>query len=127
MLSRDRGSSDMLRAIIGLVLCVALGAPAAMSQSLPAPSIAAIDQAMNRAVDTGWVPGGVVAVARGGKVVFEKGYGRANLETGTPANPDNVPMMVPIGNSVSPTCVADIPRLSIRSKGSKKRIPVRAP
>jgi CubicO group peptidase (beta-lactamase class C family) len=90
MLSRDRGSSDMLRAIIGLVLCVALGAPAAMSQSLPAPSIAAIDQAMNRAVDTGWVPGGVVAVARGGKVVFEKGYGRANLETGTPANPDTV-------------------------------------
>ena len=32
--------------------------------------------------------------------------------------------MMPIGSSVSPTWVADSPRLSIRSKGSKKRIPL---
>jgi CubicO group peptidase (beta-lactamase class C family) len=35
-------------------------------------------------------PGGVVAVVRGGKVVFARGYGMANLEHGIPNTPETV-------------------------------------
>ena len=80
----------MRRAIIAVALFLALQAPPAMSQALSEQSIAAVEGAMSRAVDTGWTPGGVIAVARGGKLVFARGYGRANLETGTPATPDTV-------------------------------------
>jgi CubicO group peptidase (beta-lactamase class C family) len=73
-----------------MILCLGFGALPAWGQPLPANSITAIDQAMNRAVELGWTPGGVVAVSEDGKIVFAKGYGHANLETGTPATPDTV-------------------------------------
>jgi CubicO group peptidase (beta-lactamase class C family) len=36
------------------------------------------------------VPGCAVGVSRGGKVVLERGYGMANLETGTPIHPTSI-------------------------------------
>lgn len=45
---------------------------------------------MQAPVTSGWTAGGAVAVMRGGEVVFARGYGFANLETGTPVTPDTV-------------------------------------
>jgi CubicO group peptidase (beta-lactamase class C family) len=67
----------------------ALATPA-LSQPLNAATQRAIDAAMQASITSGWTAGGAVAVMRHGKVVFARGYGMANLETGTPATPDSV-------------------------------------
>lgn len=71
-------------------LCFSLVAGPAVCQSLGARTERAIDVAMQGPVDAGWTAGGAVAVMRAGKVVFARGYGVANLETGTPVTPDTV-------------------------------------
>jgi len=48
-------------------------------------TVEAIDAAMAEPIAAGWVAGGAVAVMRRGQIVFERGYGSANLETMTPA------------------------------------------
>lgn len=62
----------------------------ALAQPLTASTQKAIDAAMQAPIASGWTAGGAVAVMRHGKVVFSRGYGSANLETGTPATPDSV-------------------------------------
>jgi len=47
---------------------------------------AKIDAAATQDVDSGRVAGATVAVLRDGKLVFAKGYGRANLELAAPVN-----------------------------------------
>jgi D-alanyl-D-alanine carboxypeptidase len=68
---------------------------AALAFSAPASSIARgitpaaeakIDAGANQDVDSGRVAGVAVAVLRGGKLVFAKGYGRANLELAAPVS-----------------------------------------
>jgi len=61
-----------------------------MAQTLSSKTEEAIDLAMRSSVESGWTAGGAVAVMRQGVVVFARGYGMANLETGTPATPDSV-------------------------------------
>lgn len=73
-------------AVVGLA---AFASPA-LAQSLSAQAEWAIDAAMTESIDSGWVAGGAVTVMRGGEVVFSRGYGMANLETGTPVAPDTV-------------------------------------
>ena len=56
-----------------------------------APGVEAkIDEAAQQYVASGHVAGTAVAVVRDGAVVFAKGYGRANLELGAPANTKTV-------------------------------------
>lgn len=45
---------------------------------------------MQTPVTSGWTAGGAVAVMRRGEVIFARGYGLANLETGTPTTPDTI-------------------------------------
>ena len=77
-----------------LVVVFAVGlavlATPAFSQPLTASTQKAIDAAMQASITSGWTAGGAVAVMRRGKVVFARGYGSANLETGTAATPDSV-------------------------------------
>jgi D-alanyl-D-alanine carboxypeptidase len=74
------------------VFAVGLAAVAmpALAQPLTASTQKAIDAAMQAPIASGWTAGGAVAVMRHGKVVFSRGYGSANLETGTPVTPDSV-------------------------------------
>jgi CubicO group peptidase (beta-lactamase class C family) len=53
-------------------------------------TIAAIDQAMRGAVAERRIAGGVVEVSEHGRVVLRRAYGFADLETATPAAPDDV-------------------------------------
>jgi len=71
-------------------VCLSLAASPAFAQSLRPDTERAIDQAMGASIESGWAAGGAVAVMRGGEVVFSRGYGMANLETGTPVSPDTV-------------------------------------
>jgi CubicO group peptidase (beta-lactamase class C family) len=45
----------------------------------PAPDFAAVSKLMNNAISAGTVPGGVVVVGHGGKVVFHQAYGSRKL------------------------------------------------
>jgi CubicO group peptidase (beta-lactamase class C family) len=72
-----------------VLLFVGQGALAA-GRSLSPKAVAAIDLAMQRAVDSGWIAGGAVAVSMDGRQVFSRGYGLANLETATPVGGDAV-------------------------------------
>lgn len=76
-------------ACAGLAALVLLASPT-MAQTLGPATEEAIDLAMQAPVDSGWTAGGAVAVMRNGVVVFARGYGMANLETGTRADPDSV-------------------------------------
>jgi D-alanyl-D-alanine carboxypeptidase len=67
-----------------------LAALPALAQDLSPATRAAIDAAMRKVQAEGTAPGGAVAVMRGGKVVFARGYGMANLETATPATAQTV-------------------------------------
>ncbi|MFN7109174.1 MAG: serine hydrolase domain-containing protein [Brevundimonas sp.] len=69
---------------------LALLASPTMAQTLSPATEEAIDLAMRASVDSGWTAGGAVAVMRNGVVVFARGYGMSNLETGTRATPDSV-------------------------------------
>ncbi|WP_312161780.1 serine hydrolase domain-containing protein [Phenylobacterium sp.] len=81
----------MLRRVLTVsLLGLALAGGPALGQPLKPETERAIDEAMREAVSTGWTAGGVVAAMRQGEVVFARGYGLANLETGTPIASDSV-------------------------------------
>ncbi|MDQ5935619.1 MAG: hypothetical protein QG574_2925, partial [Cyanobacteriota bacterium erpe_2018_sw_21hr_WHONDRS-SW48-000092_B_bin.40] len=53
-------------------------------------SLGEIDEIMNQIMQQFHVPGGSCAVAYGGKLVYAKGFGVANLRTGEPATPNTL-------------------------------------
>jgi D-alanyl-D-alanine carboxypeptidase len=62
-------------------------APAAFA--LNVPRLAAVADSLARVqLAAGTLPGLSVAIAQNGRVVFARGYGQANVETGTPATPE---------------------------------------
>ena len=70
---------------------LAVSSPASSSALGITPAVEAkIDAAAEQDVDSGRVAGAAVAVLRNGKLVFVKGYGRANLEFGAPVTPKTV-------------------------------------
>lgn len=71
-----------MKRIICIVAAIVLGPPAA-------PAAQTVDEVF-AALDRPDGPGCAVAVTRGGTVVFEKGYGMANLEHGIPITPRTV-------------------------------------
>ena len=60
------------------------------TRALPPPALAEVDAFLREAVGRWGVPGLAVGIAHRGKLVFSKGYGLANLETGTPVTPETV-------------------------------------
>jgi CubicO group peptidase (beta-lactamase class C family) len=78
------------RFLAATTLGVAVLASPALAQSLRPETERAIERAMEASIESGWVAGGAVAVIRSGEMVFSRGYGMANLETGTPVAPDTV-------------------------------------
>src|SRR5215471_14967680 len=81
-----------LRVLLSLLL---LAPTMGLAQALPAQTTAKIDEIAAKALaDTG-TPGVSIAVARSGKVVFERAYGKARLDPATDARSD---MRYPIGS-----------------------------
>jgi len=76
--------------ILGLVLALtAATAPGALPVTGPAvPGFEAYDQAVTAFLQKWDIPGGAVAVAHRGRIVFARGYGYADRDTGRPVQPD---------------------------------------
>src|SRR4051812_6106 len=49
-----------------------------------------IDKVMQQAVDSGWIAGCVAFIARDSKIVYNKGFGYADVERKTKMQPDNI-------------------------------------
>lgn len=91
---------NLVRLLIPFSLAIpcAVAAPAAEPATATAtPAPAAVPEAHDKQIDEifkEWdsthTPGAGVAVIERGKVVFEKGYGMANLEYGVPVNPETI-------------------------------------
>jgi len=84
-----------LRALAGAALLYAGPTPAAQRAHVPegaaqSPSdmTARIDQVVRDRMSRRAIPGVQVAVVRGGRIVYEKAYGIADLETGAPVTRD---------------------------------------
>lgn len=80
--------SKLLALALSLVLAVPITG-AAQQSTLPDSTSAKIDRVFIAYRDTTG-PGCAVGVGREGKTVFERGYGMANLETGTPIRPASI-------------------------------------
>lgn len=81
----------MFGRLLGATLGVfALAGVAHAERRLTPQTEAQIDAAARQDVTSGRLAGAAVAIMRGGRLVFEKGYGRANLELGVPVNTKTV-------------------------------------
>ena len=61
----------------------------------PAPDFRGLEKVVQEAMKETRTPGAAVAVVRGGRVVFAKGFGVGSAETGAPVTPD---MLFQIGS-----------------------------
>ena len=68
-----------------VILCLLLVTPPAAAQTL---DFTPLETTIRQELETQGIPGAAIAVVRGGKVVFIKGFGIANVETGMPMTPD---------------------------------------
>src|SRR5690349_17280519 len=64
--------------------------PAKAAAQLDCGALARIDIAAREMVASGYTPGLVVVITRGGRVIFAQGYGLANVEANLPATPTSV-------------------------------------
>lgn len=71
-----------------LLLVIALS-PAAIARQ-PGDAFATADSAIRAEMEKAGIPGAAVAVVVGDKVVWARGFGLANVETGAPVTPDTL-------------------------------------
>ena len=74
-----------VRICIAIALFLSARAAAAAAQ---APDFAALDAVVQEELKQAGVPGATVAIVSGGRVIYSKGYGTANAETGAVMTPD---------------------------------------
>lgn len=80
----------MFGRLLGALGVFALAGVAHAERRLTPHTEAQIDAAARQDVTSGRLAGAAVAIMRDGRLVFEKGYGRANLELGVPVNTKTV-------------------------------------
>lgn len=76
-------------------------------QALPADLSAAIDRVMEKAI-AGPLPGASLAIAINNRVVFEKGYGQADLEHGIAVTTDTVFRTASVAKPMTATAVVQL-------------------
>jgi len=74
-----------LRVRACIAIALVLHAPGASAQ---APDFTALDAVVQQELKETGVPGATVAIVSGGRVIYTKGYGTANVETNAPMTPD---------------------------------------
>src|SRR6185295_13832071 len=75
------------------LLLLFAGSTTTLAQGRGAPANVAVEAMVDRVFDSfrdTAGPGCSVGVSRNGRVVYEHGYGMANLETGTPNRPGSI-------------------------------------
>jgi CubicO group peptidase (beta-lactamase class C family) len=92
------------------------------SGSKTEPGLADLAAAIGKALADRRIPGAAVAVVRNGSVLFERGFGVADLEQGTPVTPDTVFELASLTKPMTATAVmmlADRGKLSLDDGISK--------
>ena len=130
------------KAARALLVALALLAPAARAQSYSEPplppdcsappanaaapldcgTLARIDMVSRQMVASGYTPGLVVVLTRGGRVIFAQGYGFANVEASLPATPSSVFSLLSISKTFTASAIMqlrDAGKLSLDDKLSK--------
>lgn len=72
-----------IRACITIVLLLSVRSAAAQD-----PDFAPLDAVAQQELKNAGIPGGTIAIVSGGRVIYTKGYGIANVETGALMTPD---------------------------------------
>lgn len=104
----------------------------AMAQELPvvAPEqvgmssakLALVDAAMQGSIDANKIPGGIVVIARHGKIVHFKAYGKMDLEADKPMTPDAILRFYSMTKAITTTAammLVDEGKLSVEDPVSK--------
>ncbi|WP_236622275.1 serine hydrolase domain-containing protein [Novipirellula maiorica] len=101
------GMPNMIRAIVNVTVLSIFGhgllhaqSPSVATTPLPSADAAdvgmspdalrKVDAAMQESIDQNRIPGGIVMIARHGKVVMHKAYGKMDLEADKPMKPDTI-------------------------------------
>jgi len=99
--------------LAGLPLAAAEPTAAPATAAAPAFDFAALDKAFDADLTAGRAPGGVVAVVSGDKIVWQKAFGVASLETQEPVKPG---MLFQIGSVTKTMTAAAL--LSLAAEGA---------
>ncbi|MGB6485967.1 MAG: serine hydrolase domain-containing protein [Steroidobacteraceae bacterium] len=108
-----------LSATLGLLLLAGSVTVSAQSQSLSPATAKQIDHIVLQALAKGDIPGASVAIERHGVVIYQKGFGFADLENKVPVTPQSV---FPIG-SITKTMTA----LAIQQLIAEGKVDLNAP
>ncbi len=73
-----------LAALLVSVVCLALPLSAAFALQQEAVNINAVDSIVRKGLADHAIPGATIAIVRGGRVVYQKGFGVTSVETGAP-------------------------------------------
>lgn len=79
----------------------------------PAPDFSALDKTATAEMKSANVPGAAIAIVQGGKVIYERGYGVASVETGAPITPD---MLFRLGSTTKMFTAAALVGLAVEGK-----------
>src|SRR5687767_14209409 len=72
-----------IRACIAIVLLLSIRSAAAQG-----PDFTALDAVAQKELKDAGIPGGTIAIVSGARVIYTKGYGIVNAETGAPMTAD---------------------------------------
>src|SRR5438874_2277369 len=79
----------------------------------PTTDLSAIEQSARAELASLNVPGASIAIVKGGRVIFEKGFGTANVETGEPVRPE---MLFRLGSTTKMLTATALVGLSLEGK-----------
>lgn len=92
-------------AVLILLVASSLAGQAIPSTGTPVPGMASYDQFVTELMAKYQIPGGAVAVARNGKLVFARGYGFANRTTGELVQPDSAFRIASLSKAITSAAI----------------------
>jgi hypothetical protein len=90
--------------LLGATLTLATASPLP-GQAIPKAALDAVRSRIRHLIDSAQVPSVTVAVAKDGRIVWEEGFGFADLERRTPATPTTLYSMASISKPIAATGV----------------------
>ena len=100
-----RSPSPRFALLLGAALALASSPSQAHGQAIPKAALDAVRARIRHLVDSAKVPSVTVAVAKDGRIVWEEGFGFADLERRTPATPTTLYSMASISKPIAATGV----------------------
>ena len=105
--------------VVAAALFAAAAGAAAPTTGLPNPAFDNVDQTITAWMGKYSIPGGTVAIAYNGKIVYSRGYGYANATTGIRAQPDTLFRVASLSKAVTAAAIlklADSGKLNLDDK-----------